>query len=78
MKIIIEEGEKTRTWGEALSAFFHPRVIAMLFLGFSAGVPILLIFSTLSVWLREADVARSTIGFFSWAALGYGFKFVWA
>lgn len=71
-------GEKTKSWGEAARAFTHPRVIAMLFLGFSAGVPILLIFSTLSVWLREADVARSTIGFFSWAALGYGFKFVWA
>ncbi len=50
----------------------------MLFLGFSAGVPILLIFSTLSLWLREAEVARATITYFSWAALGYGFKFVWA
>ena len=78
MTLLPDNIEKTRTWGEALSAFFHPRVIAMLFLGFSAGVPILLIFSTLSVWLREADVERATIGFFSWAALGYGFKFVWA
>ncbi|UCH76023.1 MAG: MFS transporter [Rhodospirillales bacterium] len=50
----------------------------MLFLGFSAGVPILLVFSTLSVWLREAEVERATIGFFSWAALAYGFKVVWA
>ncbi|MBW2513580.1 MAG: MFS transporter, partial [Deltaproteobacteria bacterium] len=50
----------------------------MLFLGFSAGLPILLIFSTLSVWLREADVERSTVTFFSWAARGYSFKFVWA
>ena len=50
----------------------------MLFLGFSAGLPILLIFSTLSVWLREAGVERSTVTFFSWAALGYSFKFVWA
>jgi PAT family beta-lactamase induction signal transducer AmpG len=50
----------------------------MLFLGFSAGVPILLIFSTLSVWLREAGVQRATVTFFSWAALGYSFKFVWA
>ena len=50
----------------------------MLFLGFSAGIPILLIFSTLSVWLREAGVARSAVTFFSWAALGYSFKFVWA
>ena len=50
----------------------------MLFLGFSAGIPLLLIFSSLSLWLREAGVARSTVTFFSWAALAYSFKFVWA
>ncbi len=50
----------------------------MLFLGFSAGIPILLIFSTLGLWLNEAGVEKSTITFFSWAALGYSFKFVWA
>ncbi len=50
----------------------------MLFFGFSAGIPILLIFSSLSLWLREAGVARSAVTFFSWAALGYSFKFVWA
>ncbi|MEN8195640.1 MAG: MFS transporter, partial [Pseudomonadota bacterium] len=67
-----------KSWGESLRAFVSPRVIGMLFLGFSAGVPILLVFSTLSVWLREAGVERATIGFFSWAALAYGFKVVWA
>lgn len=67
-----------RTWSESLRAFLSPRVVSMLFLGFSAGVPILLVFSTLSVWLREAGVERATIGFFSWAALAYGFKVVWA
>lgn len=50
----------------------------MLVLGFSAGLPILLIFSSLSLWLREAGVERSAVTFFSWAALGYSFKFVWA
>ncbi|MCO4753500.1 MAG: MFS transporter [Bacteriovoracaceae bacterium] len=50
----------------------------MLFLGFSAGLPILMIFSSLSLWLREAGVERSAVTFFSWAALGYSFKFVWA
>ena len=50
----------------------------MLFFGFSAGMPILLIFSSLSLWLREAGVDRSAVTFFSWAALGYSFKFVWA
>lgn len=50
----------------------------MLLLGFSAGIPILLIFSSLSLWLREAGVAKSSVTFFSWAALGYSFKFIWA
>lgn len=50
----------------------------MLFLGFSAGLPILLIFSSLSLWLNEAGVEKSTVTMFSWAALGYSFKFVWA
>jgi len=56
----------------------HPRVLAMLFLGFSSGLPLLLIFATLSLWLREAGVERGAVTFFSWAALGYSFKFVWA
>ncbi|MCW8914243.1 MAG: MFS transporter [Magnetovibrio sp.] len=67
-----------RSWSESARLFVSPKVLALLFLGFSAGVPILLVFSTLSVWLREAGVERAAIGFFSWAALGYGFKFVWA
>jgi len=56
----------------------QPKAIAMLFLGFSAGIPLLLIFSTLSVWLREAGVDRAAVTFFSWAALAYSFKFLWA
>ena len=50
----------------------------MLFLGISAGIPLLLIFSSLSLWLREAGVEREAVTYFSWAALGYSFKFVWA
>lgn len=65
-------------WGESFRAFLHPRVLTMLFLGFAAGVPILLIFSSLSLWLGEAGVERKAVTFFSWAALGYSFKFVWA
>lgn len=72
-----EDSEK-RSWKETFDSWKNPKAIAMLFLGFSAGIPILLIFSTLSVWLREAGVARSAVTFFSWAALGYGFKFLWA
>lgn len=64
--------------GESVGALRHPAVVAMLFLGFSAGIPILLIFSTFSLWLGEAGVERKAVTFFSWAALGYSFKFVWA
>lgn len=53
-------------------------VFVMLFLGFAAGVPLFLIFSSLSLWLREAGVDRSTVTYFSWAVLGYSFKFIWA
>ena len=66
-----------KTW-ESVKSFAHPRVVTMLFFGFSAGLPILLIFSSLSLWLREAGVQRSAVTFFSWAALGYSFKFIWA
>ena len=66
------------SWLTSAKAFLHPRVVTMLFLGFSAGVPILLIFSSLSLWLGEAGVKKSAVTFFSWAALGYSFKFVWA
>jgi PAT family beta-lactamase induction signal transducer AmpG len=64
--------------GPMARAWLHPQVSVMFFLGFSAGIPILLIFSTLSVWLREAGVDRAAVTFFSWAALAYSFKFIWA
>lgn len=54
------------------------RSLVILWLGIASGLPYLLIFGTLSIWLREAGVERSTIGFLSWAALSYGFKFIWA
>ncbi|MGB4335838.1 MAG: MFS transporter, partial [Chromatiaceae bacterium] len=66
------------SWRATLRPFLDSRVIAMCFLGFSAGIPLLLIFSSLSLWLREAGVDRGAVTFFSWAALGYSFKFVWA
>lgn len=65
-------------WTSAFKAFLDRRAIIMLFLGFSSGIPIFLIFSTLSFWLSEAGIQRSTITMFSWAALAYAFKFIWA
>ena len=67
-----------KNWSNALSAFADKRAAIMFFLGFSAGIPILLIFSSLSLWLGEAGVDKTAVTMFSWAALGYSFKFVWA
>lgn len=67
-----------RRWQQALAIYTDPRALTMLFLGFSSGMPLLLIFSTLSLWLVEAGVDRGTVTMFSWAALAYSFKFVWA
>ncbi|QMT31064.1 AmpG family muropeptide MFS transporter [Alysiella filiformis] len=61
-----------------IAAYSDRRAITLLFLGFAAGLPYLLIFSTLSLWLNEAGIARKTVTLFSWAALGYSFKFVWS
>jgi len=66
------------SWLQSLAVYKQSRPRIMLFLGFSSGLPILLVFGTLSIWLREAGVDRSTIGFVSWVALAYGFKWVWS
>ncbi|KEA63234.1 AmpG permease [Marinobacterium lacunae] len=68
----------SRSWINALGIYLRPRPITLLFLGFSSGLPLLLVFSSLSFWLREAGIERSSIGFISWVALAYAFKWVWA
>ncbi len=66
------------SWLAAFKAYFERRVLVLLLLGFSAGLPFLLVFSTLSAWLRDGDVSRSTIGFFSWIGITYSIKVFWA
>ncbi len=53
-------------------------MLGMFCLGFSSGLPILLVFSTLSVWLVKAGINRSTITLFSWAGFAYAFKYLWS
>ena len=67
-----------KSWGTAAQAYLERRAMIMLFLGFFAGIPIMLIFSSLSLWMREAGIDRSVVTMFSWAGLGYSFKFIWA
>ncbi len=63
---------------QSLRIYTKIRVIRMLFLGFSAGLPLLLLLGTLSFRLREAGLDLALIGFFSWIGLTYAFKWAWA
>jgi PAT family beta-lactamase induction signal transducer AmpG len=65
-------------WRATLRLYGRPRMLSMLALGFSCGLPFMLIFSTLSAWLRQSGVALITIGMFSWVSLVYTLKFLWA
>ena len=66
------------SWKQSFAAYMRPQVLGMSFLGFSAGLPFLLVFSTLSAWLRDSGVTLSVIGFFSWVGLTYSIKVIWA
>jgi PAT family beta-lactamase induction signal transducer AmpG len=66
------------SWRDAIAVYLQPRVLIVLFLGFSAGLPLALSSSTLSVWMREAGVDLGTIGLFTLVGTPYTIKFLWA
>lgn len=70
--------EQKLSWMQALGVYLKPRVMAMFFLGFSSGLPYLLVFSTLSAWLRDYGASRTVIGFFAWVGIIFSFKFILA
>ncbi len=65
-------------WRLVLGNLREPKVLAMLALGFSSGIPIYLVGNTLGYWMRESRMELSTIGFLSWVGLAYSLKFAWA
>jgi len=69
---------KASSWGQAVSVYLDRRVIAILFLGFSEGLPLALTGATLSVWLREGGISKTAIGLFALVTLPYALKFLWA
>ena len=75
---MLKKIDMQHSWKDSLFALMQKDVLYMLMLGFSAGLPLLLIFSSLSLWLVQAGIEKSAVTYFSWAALGYSFKFVWA
>lgn len=67
-----------RSWAQTLALFRSRETAAMIGLGFASGLPLLLVLSTLSVWLRQAGVSRTEIGLLAWALLAYTLKPFWA
>ena len=66
------------SWRQSWRVYREPASLRMLALGFSAGLPLLLVLGTLSFRLREAGIDRTTIGYLSWVGLAYAFKWVWS
>src|SRR6056297_2151328 len=70
----VRTGEKP----EGFRVYLRPRVLGMLFLGFSAGLPLLLVGGTFTAWLRDLGVELAAIGFLSWVGMAHSIKVLWA
>lgn len=67
-----------KRWLGGAALYFEPRVVAILFLGFSSGLPLALTGSTLQAWLTEEGISLTSIGLFAAVGLPYTLKFLWA
>ena len=65
-------------WRRVVDAYREPRLLAILFMGFSSGLPLPLTFGTLSFWLAQSGVSRTAIGLFALVGIPYSFKFLWS
>ena len=70
--------EALRRWRDAFAAYANPKVRGMLFLGYSSGLPFLMVLIILGARLKQSGIDRSTIGYFSWVGLAYSLKFFWS
>jgi PAT family beta-lactamase induction signal transducer AmpG len=73
-----QENAPARGWADTLAVYLRPRVLIVMFLGFSSGLPLALSGSTLQVWATEGDVNLRTIGLFAIIGTPYTIKFLWA
>src|SRR4029077_8565752 len=62
----------------SIAAYLQPKTLIMLALGFSSGLPFLLVGNTFGFWLRDEGTSLKAIGFLSWVGLAYSLQFVWA
>ena len=74
----MSDKQQRRDWGSAFSVYANPRVMGMMFLGFSAGLPYMLIFGIMSAWLKDIGIPTFIIGFFAWISITYSIKIFWA
>ena len=65
-------------WLSSLAVYREPRLIAVLLMGFASGLPLALTFGTLSFWLSEVGVSRTSIGLFALVGISYSLKFLWS
>src|SRR6185437_9561017 len=75
---IAPDAQTRPSWFDATAVYFKPRVLIVMFLGFSSGLPLALSGATLLVWMRESGVDLGTIGLFALVGTPYTVKFLWA
>jgi PAT family beta-lactamase induction signal transducer AmpG len=71
-------GRRATGWRRVIDAYREPRLLAVLFMGFSSGLPLPLTLGTLSFWLAQSGVSRTAIGLFALIGIPYNFKFLWS
>jgi len=67
-----------QNWVGSFSVYLDRRVAILLAFGFASGLPLALVYATLSAWLSESGVSKTAIGLFVWASTAYTLKFLWA
>lgn len=77
-KTKINPPDSRHNWLKTFSVYTQPAVFTIVLLGFSSGLPYVLLFSTLSAWLAETGIEKSVIGFFSWVGMTYSIRVLWS
>ena len=76
--LLLNGGRGGAGWLASLAVYREPRLIAVLLMGFASGLPLALTFGTLSFWLSEVGVSRTSIGLFALVGISYSLKFLWS
>jgi len=74
----MRDNERVSSHKHRISDYLRPKTLAMLLLGFSSGLPFLLVGNTFGYWLRDEHTSLTAIGFLSWVGIAYSLKFLWA